>query len=65
VAPIQIAAGDTQGLNTLQYQPAKIAALEGDWEGRSRAPEILFGVPNMKDERTDYAVEVPLLADTL
>jgi cytochrome bd ubiquinol oxidase subunit I len=65
VAPIQIAAGDTQGLNTLQYQPAKIAALEGDWEGRSRAPEILFGIPNMKEERTDYAVEVPLLGSLI
>ncbi|WP_422920475.1 cytochrome ubiquinol oxidase subunit I [Rhizosaccharibacter radicis] len=65
VAPIQIGAGDTQGLNTLQYQPAKIAALEGDWEGGSRAPEILFGIPNMKEERTDYAVEVPLLGSLI
>ncbi len=65
VAPIQIMAGDTQGLNTLQYQPAKIAALEGDWTGRSRAPEILFGIPNMKAERTDYAVEIPLLGSLI
>ncbi len=59
VAPMQILAGDTQGLNTLQYQPAKIAAMEGDWESRGRAPEILFGIPNMRTERTDYRIEIP------
>ena len=59
VAPMQILAGDTQGLNTLQYQPAKIAAMEGDWDSRGRAPEILFGIPNMKTERTDYRIEIP------
>jgi cytochrome d ubiquinol oxidase subunit I len=64
-APLQIIAGDTQGLNTLKYQPAKIAAIEGDWTTRSRAPEILFGIPNMKTERTDYAVEVPLLGSLI
>jgi cytochrome d ubiquinol oxidase subunit I len=33
--------------------------MEGDWESRSRAPEILFGIPNMKTERTDYKIELP------
>jgi cytochrome d ubiquinol oxidase subunit I len=65
VAPLQILAGDTQGLNTLKYQPAKIAAIEGDWTSRGRAPEILFGIPNMDKERTDYAVEVPLLGSLI
>ena len=61
VAPIQILAGDQHGLNTLQYQPAKIAALEGDWETRPGTPLILFGMPNMQAERTDWAVEIPHL----
>ena len=47
VAPIQILAGDQHGLNTLDYQPAKIAALEGDWETRPGTPLILFGMPDM------------------
>jgi len=64
-APLQIIAGDTQGLNTLKYQPAKIAALEGDWITRGRAPEIVFGIPNMETEHTDYAVEVPLLGSLI
>ncbi len=60
VAPMQILAGDAQGLNTLKYQPAKIAAMEGDFDSRTRAPEILFGIPNMKQQRTDYKIELPL-----
>jgi len=64
-APLQILAGDAQGLNTLRYQPAKIAAMEGDWTGEGRAPEILFGIPNMQTERTDDAVAVPLLGSLI
>ena len=65
VAPIQIFAGDPHGLNTLHYQPAKIAALEGDFETRSRAPLILFGWPNMETATTDYAIEVPWLGSLI
>jgi cytochrome d ubiquinol oxidase subunit I len=65
VAPLQILAGDSQGINTLKYQPAKIAAIEGDWTAQGRAPEILLGFPNMKTEHTDYAVEVPLLGSLI
>ena len=65
VAPLQIVAGDVQGLNTLKYQPAKIAAIEGDWRSRRRAPEILFGIPNMQTQRTDYTLEMPLLGSLI
>lgn len=65
VAPIQIAAGDLHGLNTLHYQPAKIAALEGEFETRAPAPLILFGLPNMASERTDYALEIPYLGSLI
>ncbi len=61
VAPLQIIAGDFHGVNTLQYQPAKIAAIEGHFETHSSAPLILFGLPNAKEERTDYALEIPKL----
>ncbi len=59
VAPIQMLAGDTQGINTLRYQPAKIAALEGDFNGGRYKGEKLFGIPNMKTQHTDYAIELP------
>ncbi|GAN77331.1 cytochrome ubiquinol oxidase subunit I [Acidisphaera rubrifaciens] len=61
VAPIQIAAGDAHGLNTLEHQPAKIAALEGDWHSEPGQPLILFGWPDMKNERTEYEVSIPHL----
>ena len=65
VAPLQIAAGDAHGINTLEHQPAKIAALEGDFETRSPDPLILFGWPNMKTEHTDYAIEIPYLGSLI
>jgi cytochrome d ubiquinol oxidase subunit I len=63
VAPIQAVIGDFHGLNTLEHQPAKIAALEGHWENRGNEPLplILFGIPDMEQERTRYAVELPHL----
>jgi cytochrome d ubiquinol oxidase subunit I len=67
VAPLQIVMGDMHGLNTLEYQPAKIAAMEGDFDpsGPDGAPLILFGLPNMKQERTDYAVSIPHLSSLI
>ncbi|MBV1838280.1 cytochrome ubiquinol oxidase subunit I [Acetobacter estunensis] len=65
IAPLQILAGDAHGLNTLKYQPAKLAAMEGDWNSEGRAPELLFGIPNMKTEHTDYAIGVPLLGSLI
>src|SRR5260370_12701756 len=63
VLPVQMVAGDQHGLNTLQHQPAKIAAIEGHWEntpGQS-VPLILFGWPDMAAETTRYALEIPVL----
>ena len=67
VAPIQIGMGDLHGLNTLEHQPMKIAAMEGDWDrsGPDGAPLILFGLPNMSKERTDYKLEIPHLSSVI
>src|SRR5436853_4092013 len=60
VAPVQIIAGDQHGLNTLEHQPVKIMAMEGHFESHPNgAPLILFGWPNQKAGRIDYAVAVP------
>ncbi len=59
VTPVQILAGDAHGLNTLEHQPRKIAAMEGHWETQKGAPLILFGIPNDKAETTNYKVEIP------
>ncbi len=65
VAPIQIVVGDMHGLNTLRYQPAKIAAMEGSWDAERGAPELLFGIPNMETETTDYAIGIPFLGSLI
>jgi cytochrome d ubiquinol oxidase subunit I len=59
VAPIQIVAGDQHGLNTLEHQPAKIAAMEGDFDTKAGQPLILIGLPDMKAEKTKFAIEIP------
>lgn len=53
VAPLQIVAGHESGLVAGEYQPAKIAAMEGWWTTRAGQPMILFGWPNQATERTD------------
>jgi cytochrome d ubiquinol oxidase subunit I len=67
VAPLQILAGDFHGLNTLEHQPAKIAAMEGHFESHPEggAPLILFGLPNAATETVDYAVQIPYLSSLI
>jgi len=65
LAPLQILVGDMHGLNTLEHQPAKIAAMEAAWETRSRMPLVLFAIPNEKAQRNDYALEIPGLASLI
>ena len=63
--PLQIFMGDLHGLNTLQHQPAKIAAIEGLWHTEKSAPLTLFGLPNEQEGRTDYAVQIPKAASLI
>ncbi|MGF6149141.1 cytochrome ubiquinol oxidase subunit I [Pseudomonas fluorescens] len=67
VAPIQAVVGDAHGLNTLEHQPAKIAAMEGHWEnvGNEPTPLVLFGIPDMAAEKTRYAIEIPYLGSLI
>ena len=59
LVPLQVIVGDLHGLNTLKHQPAKIAALEALWKTERGAPLTLFGFPNEKEKRTDYAIMIP------
>jgi cytochrome bd ubiquinol oxidase subunit I len=67
VAPLQIVAGDFHGLNTLEHQPAKIAAMEGHFEPHPEggAPLILFGIPDAENETVNYKVEIPYLSSLI
>jgi cytochrome d ubiquinol oxidase subunit I len=60
-APLQAYIGDAHGLNTLEHQPAKLAAIEGHWENHpgDGVPLILFGWPDMQAETTRYKIEIP------
>ncbi len=60
--PLQFLAGDLHGLNTLEHQPAKIAAMEGIWDTEKGAPLTLFGVPDEDAGTTHYALKIPRLA---
>lgn len=60
VTPVQIFAGDLHGLNTLEHQPAKVMAMEGHFQSHpDGAPLILFGIPDSKEQRVDYAIGIP------
>ena len=60
--PIQIMLGDAHGLNTLKYQPAKLAAMEGIWESGSGIPAVLFAIPDQKTQSNLYEISIPKLA---
>lgn len=57
--PLQIFLGDLHGLNTLEHQPAKVAAMEGLWHTEEGAPLVLFGLPDAEARKNHYALEIP------
>ncbi|MGB5081793.1 MAG: cytochrome ubiquinol oxidase subunit I [Burkholderiales bacterium] len=59
LAPLQIVAGDFHGLNTLEHQPAKIAAIEAIWKTERGAPLLLFAVPDEDSRANDFALGIP------
>src|SRR5690554_1382000 len=67
LAPLQMFVGDLHGLNTLEHQPAKLAAMEGHWETNKDhgMPLYLFGIPDMEAEKTKYAIGIPNLGSLI
>ena len=66
VAPIQILAGDQHGLNTLEYQPVKIMGMEGHYQSHpDGAPLILFGLPDQREGKVKYALEIPKMGSLI
>ena len=60
--PVQIFVGDLHGLNTLKYQPAKLAAMEGIWETQKGVPAVLFAIPDQATQSNRYEIAIPKLA---
>ena len=66
VTPIQIVAGDQHGLNTLEHQPVKVLAMEGDYDpSPTGAPLVLFGLPNDAQARVAAKLEIPKLGSLI
>jgi cytochrome d ubiquinol oxidase subunit I len=60
--PVQIMVGDMHGLNTLQHQPAKLAAMEGIWETQQGVPAVLFAIPDQATQANKFEIAIPKLA---
>lgn len=59
LAPLQVLLGDLHGLNTLEHQPAKVAAMEAHWDSSKPGSLIFFALPNAAEERNDYEISIP------
>lgn len=57
--PIQIFAGDQHGLNTLEHQPQKIAAMEANWNTGPNVPLVLFALPDEAARENKFEVTIP------
>ena len=63
--PVQIFMGDLHGLNTLEYQPQKVAAMEGNWETQSNVPLLLFAIPDEETRSNSMEVGIPNMASII
>jgi cytochrome d ubiquinol oxidase subunit I len=65
LTPLQIFIGDLHGLNTLEYQPAKVAAMEAVWETERGAGFTLIGFPDEEAKKTHFAIKIPYAASLI
>jgi len=63
--PLQILVGDQHGLNTLEHQPQKVAAMEGIWHTEKGAPLLLFAIPNAETRSNDFELAIPNMASVI
>ena len=63
--PLQIYAGDLHGLNTLEHQPQKVAAMEGVWETEQGAPLLLFAIPDEESRTNHFEIGIPRAASLI
>lgn len=65
LAPLQIFLGDEHGLNTLEHQPIKVAAMEGHWRNEGPVPLLLFAIPDQAAEKNHFEIAVPNLGSLI
>ena len=62
LSPLQAFVGDLHGLNTLEHQPQKIAAMEGVWQTEKGAPLLLFAIPDEENRTNHFEIGIPNMA---
>lgn len=65
IAPLQLFIGDMHGLNTLEHQPTKVAAMEGVWHTEKGAPLLLFALPDQAHETNHAEIGIPKVASII
>ncbi|MBE0484877.1 cytochrome ubiquinol oxidase subunit I [Marinobacter sp.] len=65
IAPAQLVVGDFHGLNTLEHQPMKVAAMEGNWETSRNVPLLLFAIPDQANQTNHFEIGIPSLASLI
>lgn len=65
VAPTQLFVGDLHGLNVLEHQPVKVAAMEGQWETGGNAPLRLFALVDEENEMNRFEIKLPNMASLI
>ncbi|WP_434985647.1 cytochrome ubiquinol oxidase subunit I [Vreelandella zhaodongensis] len=65
LAPAQAVVGDFHGLNTLEHQPTKVAAMEANWETQSSVPLLLFALPDQEAQTNRFEIGIPHLASLI
>jgi cytochrome bd ubiquinol oxidase subunit I len=59
LGPLQLLIGDQHGLNTLEHQPIKIAAIEAHWDGSKPGALVLFAWPDERTESNLFEIAIP------
>ncbi len=65
LVPAQMLIGDQHGLDTLRYQPTKLAAMEGNWTRRESAPLLLFALPDQAAQTNRLEIGIPYLGSLI
>lgn len=59
LTPLQAWVGDEHGLNTLEHQPMKVAAMEGNWDTQPNVPLLLFALPDRGLQANRVEIGIP------
>ena len=58
-AVLQPLSGDISAKDVAERQPAKLAAMEAHFKTEKNASLVLGGIPNIQENKVDYAIKIP------